>query len=166
MKEIVLKSGHIAIVDDDDYETVSAHKWHANVKLRSDGTIRDIYAITNIKTDEGKKTTLKIHRLIMRTSKGVDIDHIDGNGLNNQRNNLRECSRSENNCNQHRFRGVSKLKGVCWSKYHKRWKAQIRFGTVNTHIGYFASELDAARAYDAAALKYFGVFARINTYDD
>jgi hypothetical protein len=106
-----------------------------------------------------------LHRVITGATKGMDVDHINGDRLDNRRSNLRVCSRSENMKNaRKRSRCSSKYKGVTWVKSKKRWRAQITMVECkgSKHIGYFKSEIDAARAYNEAAKEYFGEFAKIN----
>lgn len=91
------------------------------------------------------------------------IDHIDGNGLNNQQANLRFATRSQNMANKRVKRnGSSKFKGVCWDKAMGKWKACAQKDHTQFHLGYFIKEKDAAIAYNKAAIKIHGEFARLN----
>ena len=95
----------------------------------------------------------------METPKGMDTDHINGNTLDNRRCNLRVCTRERNTGNQKPLRGItSKFKGVCWVKARSKWRVAIS----GKFIGEYISELDAAKAYNEAAKKHFGEFARLN----
>jgi hypothetical protein len=107
------------------------------------------------------KTNESIHRRIMQPPDGVIIDHKNGYFGDNRRENLRTCTYSENNRNRRSVGGKSKYKGVCWVRDHGKWKAAIRPGK-QIFLGYFESEVDAAIAYDKAAIKHFGQFARTN----
>jgi hypothetical protein len=104
-----------------------------------------------------------LHRVILGVLQGATVDHINGNGLDNRRINLRTCTTAENAHNQvPQVGGTSAFKGVCWNRAVRKWQAQIKHGGRKKYLGVFASEQDAAKAYDVAANKYFGAFARIN----
>jgi len=157
MREISLSQGQVALVDDEDYYTLIQYKWFASKRKNK------FYAYRNISIN-GKHTNQYMHRLIMNaTSKSGDVDHIDTNGLNNQKQNLRLCSTSQNNMNQLPQIGkTSAYKGVFWDKYNKRFVCKIKLNGAIVFIKYCRNEIDAAVAYNNAALKYFGEFARIN----
>ena len=105
-----------------------------------------------------------LHRFLMDAPDGVEVDHIDGNGLNNCIRNLRLVSHAQNLRGfQRKSLGCSsKYRGVDWYRAHQKWRAQINYRGRFYHLGYFYSEKDAARAYDVAAKKYFGEFAQSN----
>jgi len=148
---IPLTQGKVAIVDKEDYEELSRYKWHASSRVES------CYAYRR----KGKRS-LSMHREIMGEPKGMVVDHIDGNGLNNRRRNLRVCTSSQNHQNRRRTRGRSRYKGVCWEKRRNKWRAEIMLEGRHIDIGCFADEVEAARAYDKKAKELFGEFAYLN----
>jgi hypothetical protein len=158
MKEIPLTKGCVALVDDEDYEELSKYKWYAWGGIVS----RTAYAQRNIKRMDGN-TTIFMHRSIVIVPHGMVIDHIDGNGLNNQRSNLRICTRSENMRNQQLHRNnTSGFKGVGWDAKRGFWKASIKIEGRQVHLGTFHDKRKAADAYDNAAELHHGIFARKN----
>lgn len=152
MKEVKLTRGLFAQVDDSDFEWINKYTW----ATRLDQT--RYYAITHTSRKDKKQGTVFMHTLIMNPPKGMEIDHIDGNGLNNQRNNLRIVTHSQNMMNQ---RSARKYKGVFITK-----KGYIRTAIrVNNEIYYAGTsktEEQAAKRYDALASYYYGEFARLN----
>jgi hypothetical protein len=158
MKTIPLTRGKIALVDDGDYEKLKSYTWHASKSGRR------WYAATNIPKAGGGYSYAKMHRLILGTAVDKDTDHEDGDGLNNQRKNLREMTRVENSRAFRRkpYGKTSPFRGVSWAREKQRWSADLRLNTKRIHLGYFSSELDAARAYDCGALQHFGTGAIIN----
>jgi len=104
-----------------------------------------------------------MHRFLMQPPPGMQIDHINGDGLDNRRCNLRLATNTQNRRNgKAHSDGTSRFKGVCWDKFRGRWRADITFENRSIHLGRFHSETDAAIAYDAAARDLFGEFARLN----
>lgn len=145
MKEIQLTQGYITLVDDEDYDWLNQWKWTV-IKQGNSG-----YAYRGIRVD-GKNKTVRMHRLIMDAPKGMDIDHIDGNGLNNQRSNLRIVTRRQNNQNRHDKR-TSIYPGVEWYERDEKWRATIRYKGKKIRLGIFKSEINAFRAYYDAVLE-------------
>jgi hypothetical protein len=146
--EIPLTQGQVALIDDEDYPYLAKYSW----KTHKDHNIYYARGIIN-----GKRVLM--HRIITQAQRGIHIDHINGNGLDNRKNNLRVASGAENQRNQHTTRGKSKYKGVCWNKNSSKWQAKISFNNKDIHIGYFKEEEDAANAYDKRAIELFGEFA-------
>jgi AP2 domain len=156
MKTICLTQGFVALVDDADYDRVSAHKWSAT-KVKN-----TVYGIRKIRTDRGRTTSQLLHRFITGvTDPSIDVDHEDHNGLNNQRYNLRKTVRGEHDGNRRKTHGSSQYKGVSWSKGKGKWRACIRIEKT-VHLGYFTDEKEAAVVYDTAARSRFGIFAKCN----
>jgi hypothetical protein len=158
VKTIPLTQGKEALVDDCDYEYLMRWKWHF---LRRGGTG---YAKRNRTSGCDQKL---MHRLIAGRCgldvDGGDVDHIDGDGLNNQRSNLRAASRSQNNVNSKRPKNnTSGFKGVYPRSWDGKPVAQIGVDGRRVYLGTFDDPRDAARAYNDAALKYFGEFACLN----
>ena len=159
MLQIQLTQGKVALIDDRDLELVSQFSWVAAKDHNHDIW----YAQANIKAPTGTRTTVTMHRLIMSAPKGKLVDHRNGDGLDNQRSNLRFCTHAENsrnmaNCKPH----SSRFKGVSWHRGKGRWTAQICTNRKLRSLGAFDSELEAAAAYNAAAKIYHGEFARLN----
>lgn len=119
------------------------------------------------KTIAGKQRTVLFHREIMRCPEGLVIDHIDGDKLNNTRNNLRICTHQDNLRNRPKtlYPTSSRYKGVSFDTACNRWAAAISIDNKSRRLGLYYKEVDAARAYDRAAVKYFGPFANLNNYD-
>lgn len=147
MKKIPLNKGH-ALVDDGDFALVSSLKWYVN----DSG-----YALST------STPRIRMHRLILGKKASKYTDHINGNKLDNRRVNLRACTNAQNMRNiPAKKQNTSGFKGVTWQEDCRRWKAQIKVNYKNIHVGIFKVKEDAARAYNDAALKYFGKFAWLN----
>lgn len=143
MRLIPLTRGYSAIVDDADYKFLMRWKWYA---ARQPMTF---YAARSTKK-KGKKVTVWMHRVINKTPRGKLTDHIDGNGLNNHRRNLRAVTHQDNMLNNTRHKiGSSRYRGVSWHRGLQRWIAQITFNRKNTWIGSFRTEKAASDAYVA-----------------
>lgn len=153
-KQIPLTQGKFATVDAADYDWLNQFNWHVTMKGYAARTTRP----------NGKTVTVLMHRVIMSTPEPLFTDHIDGDKLNNTRANLRFCTNSQNHMNRKPLAvGSSKFKGVCWHKKTKLWYAYIYINCAQKHLGCFSSESAAAEAYNAAALLYYGEFARVNS---
>jgi len=152
IRYIALTKGRFAIVDAGDYEWLNRRKWQAAY------TCRKFYA----NTKNGRNGTLWMHRLIMNAPKGMVVDHINGNGLDNRRCNLRICTWQQNACNSCPSRGTSRYKGVHFERATGRWRATISCRGEHHNLGLYESEVEAARAYDRKAIELFGEFAYLN----
>ncbi|MFZ2148176.1 MAG: DNA polymerase I [Sedimentisphaerales bacterium] len=158
-RRIPLTQGKYAIVDPDDYWHLSKHKWHANGR---NGTF---YAVRTVITEEGKRHLLSMHRCILKVSHNIFVDHINRNGLDNRKANIRTATRAQNSQNRAKFNNrtySSKYKGVVWNRRQKCWQAQIQINHKLTFLGRFNDEVHAAKAYDRAAKKHHGQFAALN----
>jgi hypothetical protein len=155
-KQIPLTQGLFATVDNDMYDYLMQWKWQAIKRGKLFHAIRTERKLFS-------KKTIYMHRVIMNTPDGMDVDHIDGNGLNNTRANLRNCTRAQNSRNSGKqSNNNSGYVGVTWHRHHQRWVANIGINGKRVCLGYFVEIEDAARAYDQAAKEYFGEFANTN----
>ena len=160
MTAVTLTHGKVANIDDQDYALVSVYQWSAIASRRGYRVLW--YAIAASGTKGGPP--IYMHRLIMEPPRGTWIDHIDDDGLNNQRRNLRVCSRSQNLARVRKrifYRGrptSSRYRGVNYQAQYDSWRSYIQ----GEHIGTFCSEDEAAVAYNVEALRRFGEYARLN----
>ena len=146
-------------MDDEDFEYLNQWTWY----VRRDRN--RFYATGYSKSSDQKYVRIDMHRAVLRltTGDGIRIDHINGNGLDNRKENLRIASRAENGMNRGKFaKTSSRYKGVRWHKCEAKWNAQIKSKGRYIYLGSYSNEEDAARAYDKAATEHFGSFARLN----
>lgn len=157
VKSIPLSQGLFALVDSVDYENLNQWRWYAKKGRKT------FYAWRNSKTLNGKRSTIQMHCVIVDSGGEKEVDHRDGNGLNNTRGNLRASTVSENTRNRtKRVDSASNYKGVHWHKRDQKWWSQIMVNGKSKWLGYFENPIEAAHAYDAAALKLHGEYARTN----
>lgn len=155
MKTIQLTQGFVALIDDADFERVSQFKWTVT-KTKS-----NVYAKRKVHRANGGYTSQLLHRFIMGvTDRTIYVDHMDHNGLNCQRSNLRRCVPGENAGNVTKTRGSSRYRGVSCASSKGKWRACIRIEKT-VHLGYLTDE-EQALAYDEAARSRFGVMANCN----
>lgn len=156
MKYITLTtSNKKALVDDQDYDLVSRYTWY----LGKNG-----YPESRMPKSEGKKL-MRLHHLILpnKSKQGLFVDHINMNGCDNRRSNLRYATKSENMRNRNApSQNTSGFKGVMWCTYTKKWRSWIQVNNKRHEIGRFVNRLQAAEAYNKAALRLHGDFAKLN----
>jgi hypothetical protein len=148
---IPLTQGKLAIVDAADYERVSPFNWSVSVSGKRTYAYRAL---------NGRKIAL--HRFLLDPPKGMVVDHIDRDGLNNRRSNLRVCTQHQNMLNSGPRGKSSRFKGVCWDRFRRRWVVHVCFNGKNLFLGAFTDEAEAARAYDRKACELFGEYAYLN----
>lgn len=158
VREIALPTGETAVVDAADWPLVCGYRWYA---FSGPWTT---YARARIGTqDSGRRRYAYLHRLLLGAGVGEQVDHIDHDGLNNRRANLRIATCSQNAGNsRRRSDNKSGYKGVSWYARSGKWWACIRRDGKTRHLGYFSDPWDAAMAYNVAAREVFGEFAYVN----
>jgi len=150
-KEIPLTQGKTALVDDEDYLLVSPFKWSAAQR-------RTWYAV---RIDH--KKMIYLHRFLLGIPSEFQCDHINGDGLDNRRCNLRIATNAQNQWNRHKRQiHSSSFRGVTWDKNRNRWIVYITANKKTHYLGRYINETDAAKAYDEAAKRLFGEYANLN----
>lgn len=153
MKEIPLTDGFTALVDDEDFEALSKFTWHVHRHGRMYYPQTTIY--------KGGKKTIRMHRMVVGCNSKILIDHKDGNGMNNTRENLRVATSTQNNRNARlRKDSTTGFKGVHFKKASRKFQAHIRVDGERIYLGCFLTPEEAHAAYCKAAQRHFGVFAR------
>lgn len=162
MKEIPLKQGNVALIDDEMFDRVSYFKWFMTCGRNTN------YARTSGVLYNDKQNSFSMHQLVLSFySTGMQIDHINGNGLDNRKENLRICTQSQNLMNSTCIKkGSSKYKGVVYVKKTNKFYAHIKLNTKIIYLGTFNTEIEAAQAYNLAASKFFVSFARLNNIEE
>ena len=153
MKEINLTKGQIALVNDEDYEFLSKFKWCANKGTKN----KTYYAVRGVRVGNKTRRVL-MHRVVAQACRGEIVDHKNHNTLDNRRENLRVGNQSLNQMNRLPIGGTSQYKGVRFYSWTMQWAANC----MGNHIGYFDSEIDAARAYNTVAYENVGDWSLLN----
>jgi hypothetical protein len=158
MKYLELTKNKKTLVDDNDFDFLNQWSWYWVGKRGS----KYGYA-ERTQRIRGRQTHIKLHRLLANAKKGEQVDHINGDSLDNRRENLRLCSQSQNNANRKILTtNKSGYRGVSWSNHAKKWRTVFKVNSEQRHLGYFDNIRDAAKAYNLEAKKYFGDFANLN----
>ncbi|MBN1393207.1 MAG: HNH endonuclease [Sedimentisphaerales bacterium] len=155
-RRIPLTMGLYALVDPEIYYRLNKYEWTA-------APSGETYYAMRIDFVKHKYAPVWMHKEILKVSKGQVVDHRNGNGLDNRGANLRGITTAQNrlNCGKH-AKASSKYKGVCRVKGNEKWAANISKNKRRIFLGYYDEEIDAAKAYDKAAKRYHGVYARLN----
>jgi len=158
-RQIRMAQPRYAKVDPADYKRLKRYKWIARKGKNSFYTLR--YAAGGKRK---KGTLIYLHQEVIKVPQGMVIDHINHDGMDNRMANLRAATYSQNLCHRKKRSGTnqSKYKGIYWREKNRKWQALITFEKKKIYLGYFRSEIDAARAYDHAAKIYHGEFASLN----
>lgn len=158
MREIALTQDKVSLVDEEDYWLCLPRSWSA-----INPSYNKWYAVTYVGGGRENSKLVLMHRFIFDLDNDRQVDHIDGNGLNNQRSNLRIVTAAQQSYNKKKQQNcTSQYKGVTWWSRDGTWKAQIMKNGVNYHLGYFQNELDAALAYDSKSKELHGEHGRRN----
>ena len=155
-QKLSVSQGLSVLVDESDLPILSDHSWHV---VKTHNGVRYVNCTIMV---NGKKKEVPMHRLLLKPLPNQHVDHINRNGLDNRRINLRICTPSQNRWNSLPTIHSSKFKGVSWQTDRQRWRAQITHRGKKIYIGKYRSEEDAARAYDRVARRLCGKFAWLN----
>jgi hypothetical protein len=149
--QIPLTPHGIALVDEEDFECVNRYKW----RLQPNGYVA--------RTEHKSNSCLYLHRFLMNAQPGTEVDHRDRDPLNNQKENLRFATSTQQKRNTRKRTGAtSRFKGVCWDKQKSKWMVRIYVNSKPVFLGYRDDEIVAARLYDSEAKKQFGGYANLN----
>jgi hypothetical protein len=156
MKKIPLSQGKFALVDDEDFNELNKYKWCASFAY-------GIWYVQRDKFINSKRKKILMHRQLMNFPPSKMVDHINHDGLDNRRCNLRVCTRSQNKKNCLGYKNnTSGLNGVYWNKENKKWQARIRKDNKLLYLGYFDDKVEAGHMVDQYAMQLFGEFAVLN----
>jgi hypothetical protein len=150
VRELPLGNGGVTLLDDEDYARYSAWNWWKSGAGYVSRRVRS------------ERRTITLSRAIMNAPADLQVDHVNGDRLDNRRSNLRLCTQSQNNANARMCKGTSRFRGVHWCSRTRDWIARIRVNGRTKHLGIFVDEVAAARAYDEAMVREFGEFALTN----
>jgi len=157
MREIPLTQGKVVLVDEEDFAWLAQFKWYASKRKHT------WYAMRNIRKPDGRRTATTMHAVMMNVGPGLEVDHENGDGLDNRRSNLRVATKDQNQQNVRcKSNNTSGFKGISWDRNARKWGARLEVSKRRIYLGLFEDAEDAARAYDAAALEHHGEFARLN----
>lgn len=160
-RTISLTQGKVAIIDAADFERINQWKWHAVFKKH-----RDTWCAARTVRNGKKCRTVLMHRVILVAPDGMDVDHRDGDGLNNRRSNIRVATKQQNNFNKAIQRNSSSgRKGVSWNASCSKWHAYISVNRRKIYLGLFIDKEDAAKAYEDAAKAFAGEFTRTHPFE-
>lgn len=156
MKKIELSRGLYATVDDEDFGRLMKYNWYAKSHHGNEYAVRH-------STEKGQTKTIRMHREIMGLRDGEQIDHIDRNGLHNEKNNFRFCSTTQNLQNRGlQNHNTSGFKGVSWDAKRNKWIVQISANKKRTKGGHFTCIIKAAKKYNELAKELHGAYAVLN----
>lgn len=159
MKEIILTKGKVALVDDEDFDSLSKTSWYAHSSKYG----RTGYTARGTMKNYKNKLFLMHRQILGLSNPKISVDHIDGNGLNNQKSNLRICTHGENMRNtRKRVNCSSRFKGISWNKDRKKWDVRANLNKKVYRVGRYDNEVEAALAYNVTASFLFGEFASLN----
>jgi hypothetical protein len=160
---VTLSAGYVCVIDAADVDLINVGNWSAHVSRRGDGSVLTVYAFRQICDENGRRGRALMHRLIAGTPAGLQTDHIDGDGLNNRRANLRNATKTQNGRYIRRpLHNTSGVKGVSWHKGSNKWRASIKCDGKSRALGSFKSIAEAAEAYAAASAELHGEFGRLS----
>jgi len=156
MKRIKLTQGQFALVDNEDFENINQYKWCAQYSKNT----KSFYALRGGKSSGGKQKKIYMHRFIIKAYKGMIVDHIDHDTLNNQKGNLRIVTKSQNAMNKRKLsNNTSGATGVIWCKRDRKWTARIGIGNQRINLGFFDDRNQAIQARKQAEEKYHGEYS-------